>query len=107
VIVDIRNANINMTEDDIEEVSTFVFENIQQNSIKKFAILVLTAEQTTKAVEFVHHYKQSSLYQVFDFLDAALSWLKIPSANKSQIEIKLEYLTTCNQSETYNEQREI
>jgi|GEM_PF-1112483 len=91
VIVDIRNAHINMTEDDIEEASTFVYENSQQSSLKKFAILVLTAEQTTRAVEFVHHYKQSSLYQVFNFLDAALSWLKIPSVNKTQISIKLEY----------------
>ena len=92
VIVDVRNAHINMTEDDIEEASTFVYENSQQFGIKKFAILVLTAEQTTRAVEFVHHYKQSSFYQVFKSLDAALSWLKIPAVNKSQVEIKLEYL---------------
>ena len=92
VIVDIRNAIVNMTEDDIEEANTFVYENSQQSGLKKFAILVLTAEQTSRAVEFVHHYKQSSFYQVFKSLDAALSWLKIPSVNKSQVEIKLEYL---------------
>lgn len=92
VIVDIRAAIINMNEDDIKEACTFMYENLQQSSIKKLAILVLTPEQTSKAVEFVHHYKQSSLYQVFNFLDAALSWLKIASEYKSQVEIKLEYL---------------
>jgi hypothetical protein len=58
----IRNAIVNMTEDDIEETSTFVYENSQQSGLKKFAIFVLIAEQTTRAVEFVHHYKQSSFY---------------------------------------------
>ena len=92
VLIDIRKAVIHMKEDDIVEASTFVFEDLQQTDIKKFAILVLTSEQTTKAFEFVYNYKQSSLYQVFNSMDASLSWLKIPSINKSQVEIKLEYL---------------
>jgi hypothetical protein len=67
VIVDIRNAHINMTEDDIDEASIFIFENLQQSGIKKFAIIVLKEEQRSKSVEFVNHYEQSSFFYFPEF----------------------------------------
>lgn len=91
VLIDIRNADTKLTIEEIEDLSSFVYKNIDGTGLKKFAILA-TKSQTNKTVHFVRNYKHSSKYQVFSTLEAALFWLKIPQDRKSQIEIKLDYL---------------
>ncbi len=93
VLIDIRNADTNLTIDEIEDLSIFVYEKLNGTGVKKFAILA-TESQTNKTVHFVRNYKHSSKYQVFSMLEPALFWLKIPQDRKSQIEIKLDYLHT-------------
>ncbi len=61
--------------------------------IKKLAILI-NAPQINMVVEYVKAYQQSSKYQVFDNLDGAMHWLKIPAERKDQIKVKLDYLET-------------
>ncbi len=91
VLIDITKANIQQSSEDIENLSNFVYDNLKETGLKKFAILA-TSAQLNRAVEFVHNYKQSSKYQVFSTLEAALNWLRIPQQNKQQIEIKINYL---------------
>lgn len=91
VLIDIRNADTNLTIEEIEHLSSFVYENLNETGLKKFAILA-TKSQINKTVHFVRNYKHSSKYQVFSSLEPALFWLKIPQERKSQIEIKLDYL---------------
>ena len=91
VLIDIRNADTNLTIEEIEDLSSFVYENLNGIEVKKFAIIA-TESQTNKTVHFVRNYKHSSKYQVFSTLEAALFWLKVPQDRKSQIEIKLNYL---------------
>jgi len=95
VLIDIRNSYIKMTSEEVENMSDYVYDNLNETGLKKFAILA-SALQLNKAVEFVLNYKQSSKYQVFSTLEAALYWLKIPLQRKSQIEIKLDYLSHIN-----------
>jgi len=91
VIIDIRNANIKMSSDEIEETSKFVFDQLHHIDLKKLAIIA-TMAQTKKAVEFVRFYRESSKYQVFTSMEAALHWLKIPIIRKSQIALRLHWM---------------
>ncbi|QGY47623.1 hypothetical protein GM418_29330 [Maribellus comscasis] len=95
VLIDIRNSVINMSIGEIEECSNHLFQQLNKIKLKKLAILTKTASQAIKAVEFVHFYKQSSLFQVFSSIEATLSWLEIPIIRKSQIKLKLYYLSNC------------
>lgn len=91
VLIDIRNADTKISVDEIEKLSSFVYENLDGTDLKKLAILS-TTQQINKTVQFVRNYKRSSKYQVFSTLDAALHWLKVPLQKKSEVEIKLQYL---------------
>lgn len=91
VLIDMRKAEIMLDADEIREISKLVFSKLSDKEIEKFAILVDTP-QMNKVVEFVKAYQQSSKYQVFPILEAAMHWLKIPSDRKEQIEIKLNFL---------------
>lgn len=91
VLVDMRKANIKVNSDEIKEISSLVYEKINDKQIEKIAILIDTS-QINKVVEFVKSYQQSSKYQVFPNLEGAMHWLKIHMERKEQIEIKLEYL---------------
>lgn len=91
ILIDIRNANTELNFEEIEDLSQFVFDNIDDTGLNKFAIL--TSESLlNKAVQYVRSYKHSSKYQVFSALEPALHWLKVPQDRKSQIELKLSYL---------------
>ena len=93
ILIDIRKANTELNFEEIEDLSHFVFENIDDTGLKKFAIL--TSESLlNKAVQYVRSYKHSSKYQVFSALEPALHWLKVPQDRKSQVEIKLKHLNT-------------
>lgn len=91
ILIDIRNAKIEIDTDEIEALATFVYEKLGHTALQKFAVLASNA-QTSKTVQFVRNYKHSSKYQVFSTLEAALNWLKIPLQRKSQIQLKLDYL---------------
>ncbi|NQU33825.1 MAG: hypothetical protein HQ521_11360 [Bacteroidetes bacterium] len=93
VLIDIRDADIKMTSNEIVISSQLVYEGLKETGIKKFAILA-SAAQMNKAVEFVHAYRESSKYQVFSSLNATLYWLGITIERKSQIQVKLDYLST-------------
>ncbi len=93
VLIDIRDADIKMTSNEIAISSQMVYEGLKETGIKKFAILA-SAAQMNKAVKFVHAYRESSKYQVFLSLDATLYWLGITIERKSQIQVKLDYLST-------------
>ena len=91
ILIDIRNAKADLNFVEIEDLSHFVFDNIDDTGLNKFAIL--TSESLlNKAVQYVRSYKHSSKYQVFSALEPALHWLKVPQDRKSQIELKLSYL---------------
>ena len=92
VLIDIRNANTPLNFAEIEDLSQFVFENIDDTGLKKFAILA-SESLLNKAVQYVRSYKHSSKYQVFSALEPALHWLKVPQNRKTQIELKLAYLS--------------
>ena len=93
ILIDIRKANTELNFEEIEDLSHFVFENIDDTGLKKFAIL--TSESLlNKAVQYVRSYKHSSKYQVFSALEPALHWLKVPQDRKFQVEIKLKHLNT-------------
>jgi len=91
VLIDVRNSEIKMTSDEIEVLSSFVFNKLKATGIKKFALLVKTS-QINKAAEFVHYYRQPKRYRVFSSFDSALYWLGIPMERKSQVKIILTYL---------------
>jgi hypothetical protein len=91
VLIDVRSSEITLTSEEIEMLSNFVYNNLKEIGIKKFALLA-SASQTNKAAEFVSNYRQSSRYQAFSSIDAALYWLGIPIERKPQIKIKLRYL---------------
>ena len=91
VLIDIRNAKIELDSEEIDNLSDFVYANLKETGLKKFAILA-SELQLNKAVDFVRSYKHSSKFQIFSNLEAALYWLKKPQQNKQQIEIKLNYL---------------
>ena len=91
IFVDIRNANTELNFEEIEDLSQFVYDNIDDTGLNKIAIL--TSESLlNKAVQYVRSYKHSSKYQVFSALEPALHWLKVPQDRKSQIDLKLSYL---------------
>ncbi|WP_372649106.1 hypothetical protein [Draconibacterium sp.] len=91
ILIDIRKANTELNFVEIEDLSQFVFDNIDDTGLNKFAIL--TSELLlNKAVQYVRSYKHSSKYQVFSALEPALHWLKVPQDRKSQIDLKLSYL---------------
>ncbi|WP_321345081.1 hypothetical protein [uncultured Draconibacterium sp.] len=91
ILIDIRKANTGLNFAEIEDLSHFVFENIDDTGLNKFAIL--TSESLlNKAVQYVRSYKHSSKYQVFSALEPALNWLKVPQDRKFQIDLKLSYL---------------
>ncbi|WP_319590195.1 hypothetical protein [uncultured Draconibacterium sp.] len=91
ILVDIRNANTELNFEEIEDLSQFVFDNIDDTGLNKIAIL--TSESLlNKAVQYVRSYKHSSKYQVFSALEPALHWLKVPQDRKSQVEIRLKHL---------------
>ena len=91
ILIDIRKANTELNFVEIEDLSQFVFDNIDDTGLNKFAIL--TSESLlNKAVQYVRSYKHSSKYQVFSALEPALHWLKVPQDRKSQIDLKLSYL---------------
>lgn len=91
ILIDIRNATTGLNFEEIEDLSNFVFDNIDDTGLNKFAILA-SESQLNKAVHYVRNYRHSSKYQVFSNLEAALHWLKIPQDRKPQVEIKLGYL---------------
>ncbi|WP_297098879.1 hypothetical protein [uncultured Draconibacterium sp.] len=91
ILIDIRKANTGLNFAEIEDLSHFVFDKIDDTGLNKFAIL--TSESLlNKAVQYVRSYKHSSKYQVFSALEPALHWLKVPQDRKSQIDLKLSYL---------------
>lgn len=90
ILIDIRNANTELSFEEIEDLSQFVFDNIEDTGLNKFAILA-SESQLNKAVQYVRSYRHSSKYQVFSKLEATLYWLKVPQDSKSQIELKLAY----------------
>ncbi|WP_297097143.1 hypothetical protein [uncultured Draconibacterium sp.] len=93
ILIDIRNASTELNFKEIEDLSHIVFDNIDDTGLNKFAIL--TSESLlNKAVQYVRSYKHSSKYQVFSALEPALYWLKVPQERKSQIELKLGYLSS-------------
>ena len=81
-----------MNFEEIEDLSHFVFDNIDHTGLKKFAILA-SESQLNKAVQYVRSYKHSSKYQVFSALEPALHWQKVPQNRKTQIELKPGYLS--------------
>ncbi|WP_319499831.1 hypothetical protein [uncultured Draconibacterium sp.] len=91
VLIDIRNANTKLSLEEIEKLSDFVFQNLAETGVKKFAILA-TISQINKTVHFVRNYRQSYKYQVFSSIEAALHWLQVPIQRKTQIEIRLRYM---------------
>lgn len=91
ILIDIRNANTGLNFVEIEDLSHFVFDNIDDTGLNKFAILA-SESLLNKAVQYVRSYKHSSKYQVFSALEPALHWLKVPLDRKSQIDLKLSYL---------------
>ena len=91
ILIDIRKANADLNFVEIEDLSQFVFENIDDTGLNKFAILT-SDSLLNKAVQDVRSYKHSSKYQVFSALEPALHWLKVPQGRKSQVELKLSYL---------------
>ena len=91
VLIDVRNSVTKMKSGEIEIFRNFVFNNLTEIGINKFAILSRVSP-IYKTVEFVRYYKQSSRYQVFSSLNAALYWLGIPVDRKLQVNIKLTYL---------------
>ena len=91
ILIDIRNANTELNFVEIEDLSNFVFDNIDDTGLNKFAILA-SESLLNKAVQYVRSYKHSSKYQVFSALEPALHWLKVPQDRKTQIELKLGYL---------------
>ncbi|WP_319481265.1 hypothetical protein [uncultured Draconibacterium sp.] len=92
ILIDIRSANTELNFEEIEDLSNFVFDNIDETGLNKFAILA-SESQLNKAVQYVRSYKHSSKYQVFSALEPALHWLKVPQDRKSQVELKLGYLS--------------
>ena len=92
ILIDIRNANTQLNFAEIEDLSHFVFDNIDHTGLKKFVILA-SESLLNKAVQYVRSYKHSSKYQVFSALEPALHWLKVPQNRKTQIELKLAYLS--------------
>ena len=92
ILIDIRKANTELNFEEIEDLSNFVFDNIYETGLNKFAILA-SESQLNKAVQYVRSYKHSSKYQVFSALEPALNWLKVPQNRKSHIEFKLSYLS--------------
>lgn len=92
ILIDIRNANTDLNFVEIEDLSQFVFDNIDDTGLNKFAILA-SESLLNKAVQYVRSYKHSSKYQVFSALEPALHWLKVPQDRKPQIELKLGYLS--------------
>jgi len=91
ILIDIRNAKIELDSEEIENLSDFVYDNLKDTGLKKFAIIA-SESQLNKAVGFVRSYKHSSKFQIFSNIEAALYWLKKPQQNKEQIEIKINYL---------------
>ncbi|WP_321995573.1 hypothetical protein [Draconibacterium orientale] len=92
ILIDIRNANTKLNFEEIEDLSHFVFDNIDETGLGKFAILA-SESQLNKAVQYVRSYRHSSKYQVYSRLEAALHWLKVPQNRIPQIELKLGYLS--------------
>ncbi|WP_319503275.1 hypothetical protein [uncultured Draconibacterium sp.] len=92
ILIDIRSANTELNFEEIEDLSNFVFDNIDDTGLNKFAILA-SESQLNKAVQYVRSYKHSSKYQVFSALEPVLHWLKVPQNRKTQIELKLAYLS--------------
>ena len=64
ILIDIRNANTQLNFAEIEDLSHFVFDNIDHTGLKKFVILA-SESQLNKAVQYVRSYKHSSKYQFF------------------------------------------
>ena len=93
VLIDIRRANIKMNSEDIQDLSNYVYDILKETVLKKFAILA-SESQMNKTVEFIRAYRESSKYQIFLSLHAALSWLSIPVERKHQVQVKLNYLET-------------
>ena len=87
-----------MKTEEIQVLSNFVYESLKDSGSKKIALLV-SSVQSGKVVDFVHLYRESSRFQVFLSVTAALFWLNIPMVRKDQVAIKLSYL---NKSFLYN-----
>ncbi|AHW62142.1 hypothetical protein SAMN05444285_105120 [Draconibacterium orientale] len=92
ILIDIRKANTGLNFAEIEDLSQFVFDHIDDTGLNKFAILA-SESLLNKAVQYVRSYKHSSKYQVFSALEPAMHWLKVPQDRKPQIELKLGYLS--------------
>ncbi len=91
ILIDIRKAITELNFVEIEDLSHFVFDKIDNTGLNKFAILA-SESLLNKAVQYVRSYKHSSKYQVFSALEPALHWLKVPQDRKFQIDLKLSYL---------------
>ena len=52
VLLDIRNAKIELNSEDIENLSNFVYDNLKDTGLKEFAILASELQQN-KDIEFV------------------------------------------------------
>lgn len=99
LLIDVRNSVIKMNSEEIQDLSDFVYENLKETGIKKFAILA-SAIQTHKVVEFIHYNRESCKYRGFSSVTAALTWLCIPIEKRPQVEIKLAYR---NENFLYNQ----
>ena len=106
VFVDLRKTVIKMKTEEIKILSNFVYESLKDSDSKKIALLV-SAAQSGKVVDFVHFCRESSRFQVFLSVTAALFWLNIPMVRKDQVSIKLSYLTNSFLYNKLNSQRKL
>lgn len=93
-IVDIRNANVNLTENELLEYGNWVRENLKLTGLMRLVLLTSTPDQVTKTIIFSLNENISPLhYKTFSTLAASIKWLTIDLSNLDLIEKEIEKLS--------------
>lgn len=93
-IVDLRNATINLTENELIEYGNWVKENLKLTGLMRLVLLTSTPDHVMKTIIFSLNEKISPLhYKTFSTLAASIIWLNIDISNLDLIEKEIEKLS--------------
>lgn len=77
-LIDLRKANYNFTEEELENYGNFVSEKVKLEGLKRVAILTETPEQVVKTTIYTLNKRvDPTQYKIFSTLQAAICWLQI------------------------------
>ena len=92
-IVDLRNATINLTEDELLEYGNWVKENVKLTGLMRLVLLTSTPDHVTKTILFTLNENISPLqYRTFSTVEASIKWLNIDNCHLNYVTKEIEKL---------------